>query len=53
MLLMYVFVIPFGFGQTQYDLLLQGGHVIDPYEQLPKMFKDVSDQDFERLSEDD
>ena len=30
MLLTLVFVMPVGFGQTQYDLLLQGGHVIDP-----------------------
>lgn len=32
---------------------LEGDHVIDPYKQLPKMFKDVSDRDFERLNEDD
>jgi hypothetical protein len=32
---------------------LDGGRVIDPYKQLPKMFKDVSDHDLERLSEDD
>ena len=25
-----MFAVPFAFGQTQYDLLLQGGHVIDP-----------------------
>ncbi len=27
---MFVLITPLGFGQTQYDLLLQGGHVIDP-----------------------
>ena len=32
---------------------MDGRQVIDPYKQLPKMFKDVSDHDFERLSEDD
>lgn len=32
---------------------LAGDHVIDPYKQLPKMFNDVSDRDFERLNEDD
>jgi len=29
-LLMFMFATLLGFGQTQYDLLLQGGHVIDP-----------------------
>ena len=28
--LLFMFAVPFAFGQTQYDLLLQGGHVIDP-----------------------
>ena len=32
---------------------LDGGRVIDPYKQLPKMFRDVSDHDFERLNEAD
>lgn len=32
---------------------MDGNAVIDPYKQLPKMFKDVSDHDFERLSEED
>jgi len=32
---------------------LERGQVVDPYKQLPKMFKDVSDHDFERLSEED
>ena len=33
-LLMFTCVIPLGFAQTQYDLLLQGGHVIDPKNHL-------------------
>ena len=32
---------------------LEGGQVMDPYKLLPKMFADVSDRDFERLSEED
>jgi hypothetical protein len=32
---------------------MKGDHVIDPYKQLPKMFRDVSDLDFERLNDDD
>jgi len=31
---MFTCVIPRGFGQTPYDLLLQGGHVIDPRNHL-------------------
>ena len=34
MLFMFVYVIPLGLGQTKYDLLLQGGHVIDPKNNL-------------------
>jgi dihydroorotase len=34
LLLIFVFVMPLGFGQTQYDLLLQGGRVIDPKNNL-------------------
>ena len=30
MLIISTFVMPLGLSQTQYDLLLQGGHVIDP-----------------------
>ena len=30
MLILSTFVTPLGLSQTQYDLLLQGGHVIDP-----------------------
>ena len=29
---------------------LKDGKVIDPYKQLPKMFEDISDRDFERIS---
>lgn len=32
---------------------MQGDQVLDPYKQLPKMFADVSDHDFERLNADD
>jgi hypothetical protein len=32
---------------------MEHGKVVDPYKQLPKMFRDVSDHDFERLSEED
>lgn len=32
---------------------MQDGHVADPYKQLPKMFGDVSNHDYERLSEED
>jgi len=32
---------------------LEGEQVIDPYKQLPKMFADVSEHDFERLTKDD
>jgi disulfide oxidoreductase YuzD len=39
--------------QNKTWIQMDGGQVIDPYKQLPKMFKDVSDHDFERLSEDD
>lgn len=29
------------------------GHIIDPYKLLPKMFQDVSDANYDRISEDD
>ena len=32
--LLLIVVAPFGFGQVQFDLLLQGGHVIDPKNNL-------------------
>lgn len=32
---------------------LEGGKALDPYKQLPKLFADVSERDFERLSQDD
>lgn len=31
-------------------LKVSGGQVVDPYKQLPKLFEDVSDEDFEKLS---
>jgi len=31
----------------------KNGEVVDPYKKLPKLFKDVSDKNFELLSEDD
>ena len=34
MLIISTFVTPLGLSQTQYDLLLQGGHVIDPKNNL-------------------
>jgi dihydroorotase len=34
MLILSTFVTPLGLSQTQYDLLLQGGHVIDPKNNL-------------------
>jgi dihydroorotase len=34
MLIILTFVTPLGLSQTQYDLLLQGGHVIDPKNNL-------------------
>lgn len=34
-------------------LKFEDGSVVDPYKLLPKMFKDISDKDFELLSEDD
>jgi len=39
--------------QDKVWIKIEEGHVIDPYKQLPKMFSDVSDHDFKRLSEDD
>jgi len=39
--------------QNKVWIKMEGGHVIDPYKRLPKMFSDVSDHDFKYLSEDD
>ncbi len=39
--------------ENQTWIKLEDGRVVDPYKLLPKMFSDVSDHDFERLTEED
>lgn len=43
----------YNFPEGQIWVKLDGGQVISPYKQLKKMFADISDRDFEILSEDD